>query len=409
MSTKSFTVTFERVSTDISYDGMALVKNVAAVDSGVKVAITDIRVLIPSGFNSDATNLAGTQGILSIGRVSSVSGGTAVSPILFDTGASGLPAQVSFKTFPASWTAGDTLRRFGDAWACSILLANNFASFRAPGIVDSNDHSGRTSEGHDVWHADGVSDTEPIVLREGEGIGAFKRAWGVPQTHRWNIIIKVASTSATYRYNIDTGSPYCLDTCLWSLVNGSGSGIVLYVYIVSMPDIGESNQPKYRICRANGLADSLGTAVTPVPHDTANTISEVVAYAGPFRPILDVDGLTQNYWNYQGVPVPIIEQQRVGIFRNFMVGHIIQETAPPNYRPYMPEEIWPGERRMAGTLTSDQIWLDVGEGLSIIGGLGGAIEASEEAYLNVEIVGYVTTPDAPVGGSTYSRGRVVNA
>jgi hypothetical protein len=412
MAQKSFTVIIDRVDPEPGFDGLAALMNVTTSASGTQVAVTDVRAYFPSGFNSDQTNLLGTQGNLSLDRITASSGGSAISALKFDTNAASLPAEVQFRLFPLSVTEDGRLRLFGDAFSMGILQSISLqGQYRAPGILDANDHSGRTSEGQDVWHADGQGDTQPIVLREGEGIAVLKRAYGVCQAHHWQVVVKVVSTGNTYRFPVtDAGSPYCLDDPVWSLMNGTGSGIVLNVFIVSMPDLGESNIPRFRLCRISGINES-GTEIAPVAHDTNNTLTEIKAYRGEFRAAPDVDGLTINYLNYQSTPVTIAEQQNIGTFRRFMVGTIHTVTAPPNYRCFMQDEIWPGERRMgsAGGLSLDAIWLDPGEGLAVMGGIQGTIETSEGAFINVEITGYIVTPDTPTGSNTYSRGRVVNA
>jgi len=404
---KSFTVVYERVDPEPGFDGIAALVNNTTVQSGVQVAVTDVRVYVPTAYTSDQTNLLGNQGILSLDRISASTGGVAATPSKFDTGSSNLPSQVALKTFPDSVTVSSTLRRFGDAFSFGMTQTINFqAMLRAPGIVDSNDHSGRTAEGHDVWHADGVADTEPIVLNEGEGIAVVKRAFGTARTHHWAVVVKVASTGATYRYAvIETGDPFCIGDASWSLMNGSGSGIVLHVYIVSTPDTGESNMPRYRLARIYGIAAG-GTQVTPIVHDTATSVPEIAAYKGEFRPALNAQGIAMNYHNYQGTPITIVEQQRVGLIRNFMVGNVWTETAPPNYRCYMPDEIWPGERRtgQSSTLENDSLLLNPGEGLAVIGGIAGLIETSIGAYVNVEITGYVQTPQIQQPRARYVMG-----
>lgn len=401
---KSFTVVAERLDPEPGYDGLLAVFNAATVESGTRIAITDVRAQYSSGFNSDQTNILGNQGILSLDRITATSGGTAIAASKYDTGASSLPGQVTCSLYPTSVTQSATLRRFGDSWAQTILLANNFGSYRAPNVLDSNDHSGRTSESCDVWHADGVSDTEPLVLNEGQGLAVIKRAYGVCMSHHWRVILTVAATGSTYIYNIfEAGDPYCIGDPFWSVFNGSGSGVVLKVMVVSMPDIGESNIPKFRLARSRGLTWG-GLALTPVVHDTANTVPEVAAYEGPFTSAPAAEGITMNYLGYQNTPVTTAEQQRAGNFRNFMIGTIWTETAPPNFRTYMPDEVWPGERRMAGTLENDAIWLDPNEGLVVLGGGGGTIETSQAATVNVEIVGYVVTPNVTQARARYALG-----
>lgn len=389
MPRKSFSLTAERVDPEPGFDGLAAIFNSAPSGSNKVIAITDINAYRPSGMNSDVANLTGNQGIIAIERISAFSGGTLISAMKFDTNSNTLPAGVKLSTFPLSVTSSGNIRRFGDAFSFSILQTISwYASLRAPGPVDTNDHSGRTSEGHDIWHADGISATEPIVLREGEGIAAIKRAYGLPQAHHWSITIRVSGTGKSYKYTLrDTGSPYCLGDAIWSLFNESGSGVIIQVYIISMPDLGESNIPRYRLCRIAGITQG-GVAIQVAKHDTNDDIRYVSGYAGPFVADFADGGLAINYLNYQGSPVPIASQQQIGIIRHFLGSNpTYTETGAPQFRFYNETEIWPGERRQ-GNLENDSLYLNPGEGLAIIAGGAGLIECSENAYINVEFRGY---------------------
>lgn len=404
---KSFTVTFERVDPETGgFDGLALLMNAATSTSGARVAVTDVRAYFPTGFTSDQTNLLGNGGIVSLDRITASSGGAAVAAIEHDTDAASLPAQVSFVTFPTSVTSTATLRRVSDVFSMGLTQSISFqAQYRAPGVCDSNDHSGRTAEGQDIWHADGVPETEPIVLNEGEGVATIKRAYGVPRAHTWTVTVRVSGTGASYRYIIhDCGDPGTIGDAYWSLMNGSGSGVVLQVYVVTMPDLGESNIPRFRLARVVGRSTDDGASVTPVAHDTSNALPELAAYKGDFRPALQAQGISTNYWNYQGTPVTIAEQQRIGLLRNFMIGKIVTETAPPNLMMYGADEIWPGDKRAQGTLVDDSLWLNPGEGLAVIAGGQGLIEASEGAYVNIEMTGYVETTSINQPRARYALG-----
>jgi hypothetical protein len=389
MPRKSFSLTAERVDPEPGYDGLAAVFNSAPSGSNKVIAITDIQLYHPSGFNSDVANLAGNQGIIALERISAFSGGTLATAMKFDTNSSALPAGIKLATFPLSVTPTGNIRRFGDAFSFSILQSISwYAGLRAPGPVDTNDHSGRTAEGQDVWHADGISDTEPIVLREGEGVAAIKRAYGLPQAHHWSITIRVSGTGKSYKYTLrDTGSPYCLGDAIWSLFNESGSGVVIQVYVISMPDLGESNIPRYRICRIAGIVEG-GTAIQIAKHDTNDQIQYVSGFMGPFRADFADGGLVINYLNYQGSPVTIAQQQQIGIIRHLLHSNpIYTESGTPPFRFYNETEVWPGERRQGG-LENDALYLNPGEGLAILGGGAGLIECSEGAYVNVEFRGY---------------------
>lgn len=399
MAKRGFSVRFAAVDPEPGFDGLAAVFNQASAASGARVVVTDIRAYPCTGMNSDATNALGNQGIIGLERITAASGGSELASVKHDTNASALDSGIKLRILPSAVTiSGGTLRRFGDAFSFGITQAIPLqAQLRAPGIVDNSD-DGRPFEGHNVWRADGIAETETIVLRPGEGIAAIKRAYGVPQAHHWNIVVSVSGK--TYRYPVrDTGSPCGLGDAIWSLMNDSGAAVVS-VMVVSMPDIGESNIPRYRLSRIGGYEQG-GTVVSAVAHDTQSDLSALKAVQGPFIASWG-NGLTMNYLNYQGTPISIAEQQKMGTFRQWLglVG-FVTETGAGRFqagalgRGPNEVEVWPGERRGAALTPEgfeDVIVLAPGEGLAVIGGGNGLIETSEAAFLDIEVVGYVETP-----------------
>jgi hypothetical protein len=245
----------------------------------------------------------------------------------------------------------------------------------------------------DVWHADGITDTQPIVLNAGEGIAAVNRGSGVSISHHWMVVLKNPVSNKVYVYQCDAGSGIEGDV-IWSFMNESASSNSIQVYIIRMPDFGESNMPRFRISRIAGIKDGTRITRTVATHDTATTVPEVSAIEGPFVAFL-ADGLDDNIQTYAGSPIPIASAQRVGTIRNFMLGHILTLTHSAQMHggalgyAASEYEVWPGERRYGAQFNDDTIVLSPGQGLAVIGGGNGLIETSEQAYLTIEIVGYV--------------------
>lgn len=398
MSRKSFTAVFPRCDSDIGADGMATIFN-NSTKLGRSVHICEIRTMIRP-INPDVTNPFGNQGIISIDRISAVSGGDEVVPFKHDTAAADLPSQVKLWENPDSVTVTSTLRRFGDCISSmTILKSISFqAMMRAPGICDGNDHSGRTCEGHNVWHVDGDTDTEPLVLREGEGFCLTRREFGLPQAFHFGVTVRVVGTSRTYKYRDgDVGSSLEKGLASIALINGTGSGVTLQVMIVSLPDMGEENIPAYRVVRvanAQFHPDKVGDSVTVIAHDTANTLTDIAAYRGPMRlkPAAINNGVYVNYVDYQTIPATVAEQQRYDCFRRWLgAGPYISETGTVTLSADMLSrsefEIWPGDRR--GAVSECEIVLRQGQGIAVIGGGFGLVETSEQAYLDIEMSGYV--------------------
>jgi len=423
MSRKSFTAVFPRCDSDIGADGMAAIFN-NAVDPAKSIRICEIRTMIRP-INPDVSNVLGNQGIISLDRISAVSGGDEVAPFKHDTAAADLPAQVKLYENPDSVTVTGTLRRFGDAISSmTITKAISFqAMMRAPGICDANDHTGRTCEGHNIWHADGDTDTEPLVLNPGEGFCLTRREFGLPQAFHFGVTVRVVGTSRTYKYRDgDVGSALMKGMASLALINGAGSGVVLQVMIVSLPDMGEENIPSYRIVRvASGQFhdDKIGEVVTIISHDTANTITEIEAKRGPMRlkPSVSTLGVDVNYQGYFILPIPVAEQQRFDSFRRLSgAGPYIKEAGTVTLDPAMLSrsefEIWPGDRKGANTGEDQPLIIRPGQGIAIIGGGFGQIETSEQAYLDIEITGYIDDPYDPadIAAAVWTRvGRTLTA
>jgi hypothetical protein len=405
MSRKSFTAVFPRCDSDVSADGMAAVFN-SATDGVKTVVINEIRT-VARAINPDVTNVLGNQGIMSMERITAVTGGTELAPYKHDTASGDLPSQVKLYENPDSVTiTGTPIRRFGDCIS-SFTIAKSIsfqAMMRAPGICDVNDHTGRTGESHNVWHVDGDSDTEPLVLNAGEGIAIVRREFGLPQAMHFGMTIKVVSTGATYKWSDgDIGSALEKGQASIALMNGAGSGVVLHVMILSFPDLGEENIPSYRIVRVGGSVDANfpGTSATVIAHDTANTLTEVTAIRGPanFAPASAKNGMQIDYLNYQNTPITTVMQQRADCFRRWLgAGPYITETGTVTLLPEVLSrseyEVWPGDRR--GSQSDCEIILHPGEGIAVIGGGFGQIETSEQAYLDIEISGYLYDPQDPV-------------
>ena len=395
MSRKSFTAVFERCDSDVGLDGMAAVFNNSSAKT---VSICEIRTM-PRPINPDVTNPLGNQGIISLDRISAVSGGTEVTADKHDTDAADLPSQVKFYENPDSVTITGTIRRFGDCISSyTITKSISFqAMMRAPGVCDANDHTGRITEGHNVWHVDGDSDTEPLVLNPGEGFCLTRREFGMPQAFHFGVTVRVLGTSRTYKYRDgDVGSSLEKGMASIAFINGTGSGVVLQVMIVSLPDLGEENIPTYRVVRVAAGIQEGGSTAPVYAHDTANTLTDVAAYRGAMRllPASAVNGVPVNYHSYFILPLPVLDQQKLDCFRRFPgAGPYITETGAVTMNAdalsRAEYEIWPGDRRGVGAGIADTIVLQPGQGIAVIGGGGGWIETSEEAYLDIEITGYL--------------------
>lgn len=409
MAYKTFSVRFGSPDPDIAADALAVVIN-NSTTKGKYVAINEVRIM-PRPINDDTTAV-GLGGILSIERISAYSGGTDIGTsgaALFDTTYSGSISYPNVIKRPDSVTvtSNTTFRRVSDVQSSyTITKALPFQSMlRAPGVCDSNDHTGRVAESQNIIHKEVDSNLEPITIQSSEGIAIFQKAFGVPHSLHFEIVVKETEFyGATFKYLIDDlGTEELIDKPLFAIYNG---GTSMNVYIISMPNMGEENIPRYRLVRTEATDWQFGgTAVTPVLHDTQTTLtSDILAYKGPMRyyPLARTHGAWTDYYDYQTAAASVLQMQKTDTFRQWLAaGPWIRTTGSPAMLAEAltrgEPEVWPGDRRGTGADIQDYIILRPGQGLAVIGGGGGLIETSELAYAEIEMTGFIFTEgDVPV-------------
>ena len=105
-------------------DGLLAFFNTESSDDRRYFELVSLRVS-PAAPTSNNTAGVGRSGMMSIRRISALSGGNAASVIKMDTGDASLPSQVSVVSDPDSVTLGDVFRRIADAPAYSFSIANS--------------------------------------------------------------------------------------------------------------------------------------------------------------------------------------------------------------------------------------------------------------------------------------------
>jgi len=135
------------------------------------------------------------------------------------------------------------------------------------------------------------------------------------------------------------------------------------------------------------------------------------------KPSVSTLGVDVNYQGYFILPIPVAEQQRFDSFRRLSgAGPYIKEAGTVTLDPAMLSrsefEIWPGDRKGANTGEDQPLIIRPGQGIAIIGGGFGQIETSEQAYLDIEITGYIDDPYDPadIAAAVWTRvGRTLTA
>jgi hypothetical protein len=263
-------------------DGLLAIFNNETVDERRYFELVSLRVS-PSAPVSNNTAGIGRAGSLSIKRITAVSGGDQLTPTKMDTSGASLPAQVLIRNDPDSVTATDVFRRIADAPAYSLTVANTQFSSRTYG---GSMMTHQKSHMADIFRGGESANVEPIILREGEGIGLFQDAYGSQHSMQTAAVVTNISTGATYICrSSDLSTDRRLNESNFAIFNGTGSGVVLAVKLWVLPMDGEAvMNPSLRLCRISGISQG-GNTVTPILPDTSKTVpSALVVKSGPLQP-----------------------------------------------------------------------------------------------------------------------------
>jgi len=263
-------------------DGLLAIFNNETVDERRYFELVSLRVS-PSAPVSNNIAAIGRAGSLSVKRITAVSGGDQLTPTKMDTSGASLPAQVLIRNDPDSVTATDVFRRIADAPAYSLTVANTQFSSRTYG---GSMMTHQKSHMADIFRGGESANVEPIILREGEGIGLFQDAYGSQHSMQTAAVVTNISTGATYICrSSDLSTDRRLNESNFAIFNGTGSGVVLAVKLWVLPMDGEAvMNPSLRLCRISGISQG-GNTVTPILPDTSKTVpSALVVKSGPLQP-----------------------------------------------------------------------------------------------------------------------------
>lgn len=186
----------------------------------------------------------------------------AIAAFSLDSSNAALPSQVVLARRPATVTTS------GSQWdgARAIPLANDT---RALGYGFAATPWSKRLRRRDAV----TSEMQCPILREGEGIAVSMNAvCGLVYRFMATITVRVVATGACYTYTFPvtpTGLP------IFSLLNGSGSGVVLEVCEMAYQQIGTDVLPQIALEPIDGIGD--GDTLTPVAHDSAGSIGAVIA------------------------------------------------------------------------------------------------------------------------------------
>jgi hypothetical protein len=394
-------------------DGLIAIFNTETTDDRRYFELVSLRVS-PSAPLSNNTAATGRPSGLSIRRITALSGGDSVTPIRMDTADAALPAQVLVRGDPGSVTATDIFRRIADAPAYSLTIGNSQLSARTYG---GSMMSHQKSHFADIFRGGENANVEPIILREGQGIGLFQDTYGTQHSMQTAAVVTNTATGASYVCrSVDISTDRRLEESNFAIFNGTGSGVVLAVRLWVLPMDGEAvTTPPLRLCRIAGLALGGGT-VTPIRPDTSKSAPAALSIlSGPFQPVISGEWQADYYQTHGLAYGSLVSTWNKA---QLDAGTFSRSTRAQDFRA-----IGEVSGMRTGTMDDDLLFFaKAGEGIIIKPGDGLAVVAGRDvASSGTQAVGNTSTfinfdieatilhyPPPAGGGNTYSKSRVVN-
>ncbi len=195
-------------------------------------------------------------------RTTAQSEGDAVRVDALDTSSAALPSQVQIAVNPLVTVGSYVYGR----WQAPTNVS---AAVGVPCIGGMSPQTGWVrTDASTVHDSRGFSDTQSIVLREGEGLAFVNpSATDSPQPASWQLLANIRVGSATY--SINTTIAPIPSYASFGIHNGTGSGVVVEVLSIQLTNVGPptvatilADAPTVRLTRIFGFDG--GEALTPV-------------------------------------------------------------------------------------------------------------------------------------------------
>ena len=395
-------------------DGLLAIFNNEQTDARRYFELVSLRVS-PSAPISNNTAGVGRSAMMSIRRITALSGGDAVTPIQLDTANAALPAQILIRNNPDSVTATDTFRRINDAPAYSLTAANTQLSSRTYGgsmVTHQKSHYA------DIWRGGENANVDSIILRAGEGLALFQEQYGTQHSMQTAAVVTNIATNASYICrSVDLSTDRRLGEPNFAIFNGSGSGVTLAVKLWVLPMDGEAVMiPPLRLCRVAGIAMG-GDAVTPLRPDTSKTApSALQVLSGPFQPRIS-GGWQADYYTTHGTAYAVVGAAAGIAWGKAQIdaGTFSRAVMTQNFRAIgeTPSGIRVGtmdDDLMFSAKAGEGIVIKPGDGLALVagrevvstGGVGtGQAVGNTSTFINFDIEATILHYPPPSGGGTY--------
>jgi len=231
----------------------------------------------------------------------------------------------------------------------------------------------------DIFRGGESANVEPIILREGEGIGLFQDAYGSQHSMQTAAVVTNISTGATYICrSTDLSTDRRLSESNFAIFNGTGSGVVLAVKLWVLPMDGEAVlTPGLRLCRIAGVALG-GDTVTPIRPDTSKSVPTALqVVGGSFQPVIAGEWQA-DYYSTHG----LVFQNAASALQGWNKAQIDAGTFSRSTRAQDFRAIGEVPGMRTGTMDDDLMFsAKAGEGIIIKPGTGLGLVAGREVAL----------------------------
>lgn len=174
------------------------------------------------------------NGIVSVRRITSVSGGYTTVPFKFDSTNSDLPSQVEAGYSPSSvvLVGGGVIKR-----STTLSLLNPTRALA--GLCSASNGDARSGmDSGEFIRLTGDAQVTGYILREGEGLALVYDTDSASHCYAANLRFKVVSTGASYRLSEVIEPRFMAGNVGAYLINKAGSGVVLEVEKIQIREIG---------------------------------------------------------------------------------------------------------------------------------------------------------------------------
>lgn len=203
-------------------------------------------------------------------RITALTGGDTITPTKYDSNATSLPSQVSIVKYPLTvTTTGSYLRNLISYSGLSATTALLWHSG-----IRGRSRFGNGGFDLNTWYSNHDSNVQTFVLREGEGL-AFKSNLTAPQNFMYELLIHFSNGTDTFCISEILNMQSTTE--MFAMVNGSGSGVVLYVSRIEMRQVKTGEMPFFSIESCSEIYN--GTTLTPFAFDsTTPAIDSLVEF-----------------------------------------------------------------------------------------------------------------------------------